>query len=119
MCEPSSHSLVRVVKLREAERPLAPAGSWATYVPGGANRESLPIDYEIVGCLLAPIANGGCLHVLRLERNGVGRLGEFRSTRIQSVDTARDTEGALLVVTQNSVYRVIGLGAGMPPAEKY
>lgn len=104
MNESAFYPLVRVIKLSEAEHPVVRAGSWTTYLPGASNVESLPIDYEIIGFLLTPVKVGGCLHILRIARNGVVRPGRFSSTSIRRLDTEPTRQGVMRVVTTNSVY---------------
>lgn len=92
--------LVKITKLREADRPLVRAGNWNTYVLGAAdNAGSLPIDYEMIGVLLERPVVGGRVRLLRVQRNGVEVLGMFESTQVVSI---RGCEFA----TRNSVYRL-------------
>jgi hypothetical protein len=92
--------LIRLTKLRAAPDARVPAGSWNTYAPGSwLNTESLPVDYVLIGLLLAPIEPGQPVRIFRLVRNGLHQLGLFRSTPVAEVLP----EGFR---TANSVYRI-------------
>lgn len=95
-------AFVRVLKRREASNPRTPAGSWETWIAGGDNRLSLPIDYELAGFLIEEVQPGRPMRIRRLWRNGVKADGLFVSTEVSSVTPI--PEGGLLITTANSVY---------------
>ncbi|HYG35736.1 MAG TPA: hypothetical protein VEC99_13180 [Clostridia bacterium] len=91
---------VRLTKLRESAHPQVRAGRWDTYRPGAwDNTESLPVDYEMVGVLVAPPLVGKRVELLRLERNGEPALGVFVSSPVTEVNHT-------WFATRNSVYRI-------------
>ncbi len=94
--------LVELTKLAATPGAQAQPGSWDTYLQGEENAASLPVDYTLVGFLLAPPAIGRCVEVLRLERNNVISLGMFATTEVQHLTP----DG---FATRNSVYRLRAL----------
>lgn len=101
--------LVKLTKLSASQKPICPPGNWETYKLGKLNSgHSLPVDYEIIGILQAPPVVGQCVRVLRLDRNGVNRLGKFTSTEVVELTK----EGFR---TLNSVYKVVVLPNGQSP----
>lgn len=92
--------LVQLTKLRACPNAACPSGNWDEYHLGAAdNSTSLPVDYVLVGYLLAPPHVGQQVKVLRVSRNGLPVLGIFTSTAVQQL--TRDG-----FVTENSVYRL-------------
>lgn len=101
---------VGLVKIRAVDAPEMPPGDPTTY-PYGQRCEtghSLPVGYELEGWLLAPPVVGRCVEILRCSRNGVARLGVFRSTPVTLVrgDTFH---------TGNSVYRLVEVTNNFTP----
>lgn len=88
--------LVKITKTSTSASPGIPAADWDSFVLGFANPHSLPVDYEIEGWLMEQIEIGHPLHVLRIRRNGVQALGEFRSSAVVAIQ----------VQTGNSIYRI-------------
>jgi hypothetical protein len=97
------HRLQRVSleKLAAAPNPVTSPGTWDEWDMGSSeNNGSLPIDYTLHGFLLTPIHIGEAIKMLRTHRNGVERLGYFRSTPVVQF------RGENLVETFNSIYRI-------------
>ena len=90
--------LVKITKIGVPANAADAPASWEHFVPGqkGTNGQSLPIDYELEGTLLAPILLGRQLEVSRNKRNGVVTDGHFSSTNVVEI----------VVVTRNSIYRI-------------
>ena len=92
--------LAQLTKLRARPCAASPSGNWEDYRLGAAdNATSLPVDYVLVGYLLAPPRVGQQVSLLRVRRNGVPVLGIFASTVVQQLTA----DG---FVTDNSVYRL-------------
>lgn len=121
--EPASRLLARIraekgrlvaAKRLRLEKPLSPipeseipfdipeGWEWCRLgsigLPGGGplNTASLPVDYEMEGVILGPPIPGQSMRVFRFARNGVEVPELFVTSEIIRV----------IVVTQNSVYRV-------------
>lgn len=107
---------VKVTKLRESTAPLVRSGTWDTYRLGEVNEVSLPVDYEIEGQLIAPIAVGAAIEVLRTVRNGVQCPGVFRSSPVVRIDPEEGHGLVINATTLNSVYRLEAKpnGSGAP-----
>lgn len=94
---------VRLTKFGVPETPcnLTPSVAGA-FKPGAPNpRWLLPLGYWLEGWLLAPPQVGRCVQVLRVNRNGVHRLGVFVSTPVVSL-----LEGWSFA-TANSLYHCV------------
>lgn len=92
--------LVQLTKLRVSPNAACPSGNWAEYRLGAAdNSTSLPVDYVLVGYLVARPQSGQPVKVLRISRNDVVTPGLFVSTVVQQLTN----DG---FVTENSVYRL-------------
>ena len=90
--------LIELTKLAPSGDAVVEPGSWETYIPGSAdNKDSLPVDYVLVGFLLEPIKLGRPIRLLRVARNGVAALGIFESTSVTAVTSTK-------VTTRNSLY---------------
>jgi hypothetical protein len=75
--------MVKIIKLRAAQNPQTPSGRWDTYQIGSRyNRESLPVDYEMIGDLLLEIEVGYPVIVRCVERNGNPCDSVFTSTPV-------------------------------------
>jgi hypothetical protein len=97
------HRLQRVTleKLAAAPNPVTSPGTWDEWEMGSSeNHGSLPIDYTLEGFLLTPVKIGEAIRMLRTHRNGVERIGYFRSTPVVQF------RGEHLVETFNSIYRI-------------
>jgi hypothetical protein len=93
--------VVKIRKIGVATNAGFRAANWPAMVAGEKPPEgqSMPVDYEIEGTLLAPIIPGQQIIVFRHDRNGVPALGLFCTSPVEEI----------VVVTQNSVYRVSAL----------
>lgn len=94
-------TLVEVRKVSASESPDVEPGEWSTWTMGSPdNAGSLPVGYSLHGVLLQPLQVGAPIRVLRVERNGVSRLGEFTSTTVVALHPGH------LAETLNSFYIV-------------
>jgi hypothetical protein len=90
--------MVKIIKLKAAQNPQTPSGRWDTYQIGSRNnRESLPVDYEMIGDLLFEIEVGYPVIMRCVERNGTPCDSVFTSTPVLEI-----TEGGFR--TANSIY---------------
>lgn len=98
MPDESPHVIIR--KIGTSRAPDAPAAA-----PGQLDQEasnpthSLPIDYEMEGHLLEPIAIGRTIRLRRFRRNDVLADGLFESSEVVAIREP-------FVETRNSIYRV-------------
>ena len=95
----ASHQWIRLTKIAAAPSPRTPSATSDTYLYGGENLLSLPVEYWLEGILLAPPQIGESLQVDRRIRNGVTACGFFESTPITAIDGDR-------VTTLNSIYLI-------------
>ncbi len=95
----NEYPLVQITKLSATPNCLVQPGCWDTYRVGDSNDTSVPIDYTVTGFLLAPIAVGLGVQLLRVERNGVSAVGMFLTSEVHEVTP----DG---FITANSVYEV-------------
>ena len=73
----------KIIKLKSAQNPKTPSGSWDTYKIGSPyNGVSLPVDYEMIGDLLFEIEVGSPVIVRCVERNGTPCDSVFTSTPV-------------------------------------
>lgn len=92
--------LVRLTKLRASPTAACPAGNRDEYRLGATdNLTSLPVDYVLVGYLLARPCVGHEVRIFRVDRNGLPLPGSFVSTAVHHLPSAG-------FVTANSVYRL-------------
>lgn len=89
---------IKISKVAEVRTGL-PANPKGAHVDGQLQNEnfSLPLEYTVEGTLLAEIAVGKSVHVLREKRNGVEALGEFVTSPVTEVTKTQ-------FKTRNSVY---------------
>ncbi len=91
--------LVRLEKIAAREGAIFPPGEATAYPYGfGSAAASLPVNYTMVGWMIATPHIGQSLLLLRISRNNVHCMGVFRSSPVTGVQQA-------LFWTQNSVYR--------------
>ena len=91
--------IVSITKIDKSKSPVSEPGDWETWDLGVANAHSLPISYQVLGVLLAPVKVGGRIHLFRLARNEVLATGIFTSTPIISIHGNS-------IETFNSIYRI-------------
>jgi hypothetical protein len=95
-------TLVKVTKIRATpDAPRSPM-RWDQVNPGcsiAASGDSLPVDYEMEGVLLADVEVGQSVYLARMVRNGELVNGIFTSSRVASL--AQDG-----FATADSVYRI-------------
>lgn len=106
-------TLVEVQKLSPSENPVEESGSWENWLPGsGDNKGSLPVGYAIRGVLMESLCVGECLHVYRIDRNGVSVHGHFQTTPLLSI------EERFIGETFNSIYRITPVEIHSPEEEE-
>jgi hypothetical protein len=100
LIEVGGYNFVELTKVRANPKACSQPGRWNEYRLGdSSNSTSLPVDYVLLGVLVAPPRVGDRVKIMRLSRNGVGVPGIFESTVV--VDVA---DGGF--TTLNSVYRL-------------
>lgn len=96
---PEPGEIVSLRKLRPSDSPMTQTSAWRDWKMGQKNPLSPPTGYELAGELLEKLCLDGQIAILRFERNGIQKLGMYRSTRIIRI------EGSL-IYTANSVYAI-------------
>jgi hypothetical protein len=115
-------SFVSVTKLSASRNPVTNPGDWETYVPGGDNIDSLPVDYTMKGFLTEIVQVGECIHLDRTERNGITAEGEFTSTtivRINAAGSSAETFNSIYFITRTDLPggHVSPTATELPPAQ--
>ena len=93
-------TFVIIKKIAASKNPVSKPGFWTNWVFGEQNTDSPPVEYEMIGFLMAPVKVGGHIHLFRTHRNGIQVNGQFCTSSIISI---RDGN---LVETFNSIYQV-------------
>jgi hypothetical protein len=98
---PSNFTFVSLEKVDATKNPVSAPTPWEEWILGSLkNQASLPISYTLKGYLVNPVRLGRPIQVLRIERNGVKKLGIFCSTPVVELGDHG------VVETYNSIYRV-------------
>lgn len=98
---------VRVEKVDKTDKPFYRTAKEGEWLPGQENLGlSPPTGYWLEGTLLKDIAIGSPIEVDRKIRNGIEVDGVFQSSVVKAWAGHR---GEVLVMTQNSQYRVTSL----------
>jgi hypothetical protein len=95
---PRAPTFIELTKVASTDSARAAPADPASYVPGKASKESLPLEHSIKGWLRSPPTVGKSLVIDRTERNGVPVIGLFVSSAVVTFDAER-------IQTVNSVYR--------------
>lgn len=97
MTERTTHVVIR--KIASSRCPRVPAAPRQSDQEANDPTRSLPVDYEMEGHLLAPLAVGGTIRLQRIRRNQVQAAGQFESSGIVAIREP-------FVETRNSIYLV-------------
>lgn len=101
---------IRLRKTSVADKPVHPTAHPEDYLPGkDESGLSPPISYEVVGVLVADVAVGKPIVMMRESRNGVEVPGTFATTALRAFSDKS-------VRTANSVYEITDLGLTAQPA---
>ena len=97
----SAGTFVEVRKVSVSARPMVEPSELRSWVCGSRdNVGALPVGYAMYGVLLRPVQVGMPIRLLRVKRNGMKAIGEFRSSNVVVLRPAH------LVETTSSIYIV-------------